>query len=150
MENIFIYVIYISSTPTRVWKALFDPAITKKYWQHQNVSDWRVGSGWEHRAFDKERTLRLIGKVIEFSPPRRLVLSWAFPEDEAREDRHSRVAIDIEPFGTVVRLTVTHGRLEPGSRMLRGISEGWPMVLSSLKSLLEKGRALPQLWEEDH
>jgi hypothetical protein len=28
--------------------------------------------------------------------------------------------------------------------MLAGISGGWPMVLSNLKSFLETGRALPQ------
>jgi hypothetical protein len=43
-------------------------------------------------------------------------------------------------------LTVTHDRLEHGSEMLEGIADGWPKVLSSLKSLLETGRALPELW----
>jgi hypothetical protein len=42
----------------------------------------------------------------------------------------------------MVRLTVAHDHLEPDSDMLRGISEGWPRVLSSLKSLVETGRAL--------
>lgn len=46
----------------------------------------------------------------------------------------------------VVRLTVTHDRLEPGSEMQKGITDGWPKVLSSLKSLLETGSPLPKLW----
>jgi hypothetical protein len=41
---------------------------------------------------------------------------------------------------------VTHSDLEPGSKMLTGITGGWPKVLSSLKSLMETGRALPVLW----
>lgn len=92
------------------------------------------------------RTLRLVGKVLESSPPRRLVLTWASSADMAREDKHSRVTFEIEPIGEVVRLTVTHDRLEPGSEMLEGITEGWPKVLSSLKSLMEMGRPLPKLW----
>ena len=142
----FVYVTYISTTPETLWNALIDPKVTAKYWQHENVSDWKPGSKWEHRGCDKERTLKLVGKVLESSPPRRLVITWASPADEAREEKHSRVTFEIEPMGDVVRLTVTHDHLEPGSEMLQGITKGWPKVLSSLKSLLEMGRPLPKLW----
>ena len=73
----FIYVAYISTSPEKLWDALINPKITAKYWQHENVSDWKPGSRWEHRRSDKERVLDLVGKVIESSPPRRLVLTWA-------------------------------------------------------------------------
>ncbi len=142
----FVYVTYISTTPEELWNALIDAEMTTQYWQHVNVSDWQPGSKWEHRDSNKEGTLRLVGRVIESSPPRRLVLTWAFPTDEAREEKHTRVTFEIEPLGSVVRLTVTHDRLEPGSEMLKGITAGWPKVLSSLKSLLEVGRPLPKLW----
>jgi uncharacterized protein YndB with AHSA1/START domain len=142
----FVYVTYISTSPEKLWNALLDPQVTAQYWQHENVSDWKPGSKWEHRASGKDRTLKLVGRVVESSPPRRLVLTWASPADEAREERHSRVTFEIEPIGDIVRLTVTHDRLEPGSEMLEAIKRGWPKVLSSLKSLLEVGRPLPKLW----
>jgi len=142
----FVYVTYISTSPEKLWHALIDPKMTKKYWQHENVSDWRSGAKWEHRSLNQERTLKLVGKVIESDAPRRLILTWAFPVDEANEEKHSRVTFNIEPYRDVVRLTVTHDRLEPASEMLRGITEGWPKVLSSLKSLMETERPLPQLW----
>jgi uncharacterized protein YndB with AHSA1/START domain len=142
----FVYVMYISTTPEKLWNALLDSKMTAKYWQHDNISDWKPGSKWEHRSSDKERALKLVGKVIESTPPRRLVLTWAFPADEAHEAKHSRVTFEIEPVNDVVRLTVTHDHLEPGSEMLQGIMKGWPKVLSSLKSLLETGRPLPRLW----
>jgi hypothetical protein len=56
------------------------------------------------------------------------------------------VTFDIEPYRGVVKLTITHDQLEAGSEMLEGITRGWPIVLSSLKSLLETGKALPKLW----
>ena len=87
-----------------------------------------------------------MGKVVESKPPRRLVLTWADPSDEENTEKHSRVTFDIEPVKGVVRLTVTHDLLEPGSDFLEGISDGWPKVLSSLKSLLESGKPLPRLW----
>jgi uncharacterized protein YndB with AHSA1/START domain len=54
----------------------------------------------------------------------------------------SKVTFDIEPDGEVVRLTVIHGDFEPGSAVLQGISEGWPSILASLKTLLETGDPL--------
>lgn len=51
-----------------------------------------------------------------------------------------RVAIDIETVGEMVRLTVTHDELT--SDMQRRVTNGWPRVLSSLKSFLETGHPL--------
>lgn len=145
----FTYVTYVSATPEAVWNALLDKETTRKYWEHANVSDWRPGSRWEHRDLENKEHLDIVGKVVEFVPPRRLVLSWVDPADEARAEKYSRVAIEIEPTAGVTRLSVVHDDLEPDSDMLKGISEGWPMVLSSLKTLLETGRALPSLWMRD-
>ncbi len=146
--NKFVYVSYISAKPDELWKALIDPKTTRKYWQHENISDWKPGSRWEHRRSGKEGALLLVGKVIEFSAPRRLVLTWAFAADEEHEDKHTRVRIDIESYHKVVRLMVTHDLLEPGSEMQRSIMEGWPKVISSLKSLMEIGKPLPELWDK--
>jgi uncharacterized protein YndB with AHSA1/START domain len=145
-EPEFVYVTYISASPRQVWDALTDPEITTKYWQHVNLSDWSPGSRWEHRDSDKNGEVKLVGKVIESFPPRRLVVTWALPLDAAHEEKHTRVTFEIEPVGSIVRLTVTHDRLEPGSEMFEDITRGWPKVLSSLKSLLEVGRPLPKLW----
>jgi uncharacterized protein YndB with AHSA1/START domain len=138
----FVYAIYIASTAEAVWKALLDGEFTRQYWGYENVSNWMPGSSWEHRRADGQRTVALVGEVIEASPPRRLVITWAEPSDRKRKDRHSRVAFDIETIADMVRLTITHDDLEAGSEMERKIGDGWPRVLSSLKSLLETGRPL--------
>jgi uncharacterized protein YndB with AHSA1/START domain len=139
----FVYVIYIASTPEKVWKALLDRDMTREYWTRENVSDWKVGSRWEHRRFDEARTLDLAGLVVESVPNRRLVLTWANASEAADKTKHTRVAIDIEPVGNMVRLTVTHDEFKPGTDMFQKIANGWPRVLSSLKSFLETGRPLP-------
>ena len=141
----FVYVIYIASTADRVWKALLDGEFTRQYWGHENVSDWQVGSEWQHRDPGPSGSVRILGEVLESKPPHRLVMTWAEPKDKAVRDRHSRVAFDIEQVGEMVRLTITHDELEAGSEMDRSIRQGWPRVLSSLKSLLETGRPL-QTW----
>ena len=136
----FVYVTYIATTPQKVWQALLDGELTRQYWKHEQVSDWKPGSTWKLVADDGKRTVKHVGKVLEALPNKRLVLTWGDPTDAADPAKHSRLAIDIETVGDMVRLTVTHDELSPD--MQRRITNGWPRVLSSLKSFLETGRPL--------
>jgi uncharacterized protein YndB with AHSA1/START domain len=139
----FVYVTYISTTPSRVWDALRDPEMTKLYWGNKsNVSDWKVGSSWAHQDHD-DGEVAVTGTVVEADPPRRLVLTWQGADKAQRNEKPSRVTFQIEAIYGAVRLTVTHDELEPDSKMLRGVSAGWPAILSSLKTLLETGQPMP-------
>ena len=138
----FVYVTYIRSTPEKVFEAITKPELARRYWGHENVSDWKPGSRWEHIRANDERTLELVGKVIETVPPSRLVISWANASQADDPGAHSRVTFDIVEYDNMVRLTVSHNELEVGSGMLKGISNGWPAVLSSLKSFLETGSGI--------
>ncbi|MEX0407999.1 SRPBCC family protein [Aquibium sp. LZ166] len=138
----FVYVTYILSTPQKVFEAITRPDVARRYWGHENVSDWQPGSKWEHVRANDERTVELVGKVIEVSPPSRLVMSWANASQADDPSSYSRVTFDIVEYDDMVRLTVTHDDLVAGSGMANGVSKGWPVVLSSLKSLLETGRGL--------
>jgi uncharacterized protein YndB with AHSA1/START domain len=136
----FVYVTYIATTPQKVWDALLKGELTRQYWKHENVSDWNPGSKWQHVADDGKRTVKVVGEVLESVPNKRLVMTWGDAVAAADKAKRSRVAIDIETVGEMVRLTVTHDELSP--QMRRDITNGWPRVLSSLKSFLETGRPL--------
>lgn len=138
----FVYVTYILSTPEKVFEAITKPDVARRYWGHENVSDWNPGSKWEHIRANDERTVELIGKVIEVSPPTRLVITWANASQASDPASYSRVTFAIEEYDNMIRLTVTHDELEAGSGMAKGIKQGWPAVLSSLKSFLETGRGI--------
>jgi uncharacterized protein YndB with AHSA1/START domain len=95
--------------------------------------------------------------VLESEPYRRLSYTWHTftPEWAAAydiSDEHlakvageprSSVTFDLEPMGEMVKLTVVHEGFEAGSVVLPGISEGWPRIMSDLKTLLETGDLLP-------
>ncbi|QXZ80476.1 SRPBCC family protein [Rhizobium sp. L51/94] len=138
----FVYVTYILSTPEKVFEAITKPDVASRYWGHENISDWKIGSKWEHIRANDERSVELVGKIIEISPPTRLVMSWANASQATDPASHSRVTFEIVEYDDMVRLTVTHDDLIAGSGMANGISKGWPTVLSSLKSLLETGKGL--------
>ena len=139
---VFVYVTYLNATPEKVWKALIDNELIRQYWgRHKNVSDWKVGSIWLHEDYDSG-AIDIEGKVVAVEPPQRLVLTWIGANQALRKERPSLVTFEIEPSLGIARLTLTHSELEAGSKMLEGISEGWPKVLSSLKTLLETGKAI--------
>jgi uncharacterized protein YndB with AHSA1/START domain len=161
----FTYTTYIHATPELVWQGLTDPTVTRRYWRHHKagaktfLSDWKKGSTYDlaHEEVglvvsDPEQV------ILESDPCRRLAYTWhkvtsewaaSVGMDEAsavvwRSEPRSKVAFDIEDAEQgVVKLAVVHDGFEAGSSVLQGISIGWPAVLSSLKTLLETGSALP-------
>ena len=136
----FVYTTYIETSAEKLWHALTDGDFTERYWfGHRAASDWKVGSLFR---FAKQGKPTIEGKVLESDPPRRLAYTWDPCSTDAERERTSRVTFDIEPRGKVVKLTVTHDNLDEGGKTFRDISGGWPMVLASLKSLMETGHAL--------
>jgi uncharacterized protein YndB with AHSA1/START domain/DNA-binding transcriptional ArsR family regulator len=156
----FVYTTYIRTTPERLWQALTDPAFTERYWRAAFDSDWKTGSTitlrqWGLTIADPEQV------VLESEPYRRLAYTWHTFTPEWREMARDRVGfseeflerIAAEPRskvlfeitdleGELVKLTVVHDGFEPGSEVLETISQGWPHILSNLKTLLETGQTL--------
>lgn len=138
----FVYVTYIETTPEKLWDALTNPEFTKQYWFNIAVtSDWKVGSPMK---FMQNGEAKVEGKVLIADRPK--LLSYTFRETfgESSKEPHTKVTLEIEPeAGTqTVRLTVTHTDFVPNSKHRPSISQGWPAVLSGLKSLLESGKVL--------
>jgi uncharacterized protein YndB with AHSA1/START domain len=140
-KPVFVYTIYIASTPEKVFKALTDTDVTAKFWFGNAVtSDWKAGAPIEFR---REGKLIVQGKVLEYDPPRRLSYTFqSMHEPFYGAEQPSRVVIDLEKQKDQVKLTVTHDDFAPDSKVFASISNGWPLVLSSLKSYLEVHRVV--------
>jgi uncharacterized protein YndB with AHSA1/START domain/DNA-binding transcriptional ArsR family regulator len=139
MEKVFE--IYIKTTPERLWQAITDEQMRRRYWFGVGVrSDWSPGSRYEG-IHPQAPSAIYDGENLEVDPPRRLVQSFnALWSDGAKAEGTSRVTWEIEPVGDSCRLTVVHDELREGAP--EEVYGGWPQVLSGLKTLLETGETL--------
>lgn len=149
----FIYTTYIKTTPENLWRALTEPSFTRRWWNTTFETDWTVGSTmvWDNNGIiivDPEQV------VLESDPYRRLSYTWHTFSPEMKDrlgeelftklasERRSKVTFEIEPAGELVKLTVIHGDLDAGSTTASSVRNGWPIFISSLKTLLETGQPL--------
>lgn len=111
--------IYLRATPRQARAVLSDPVL---------APNWLTGA-----RFDPD----------EESDPRRLSCEWLQTDRlDSNEGLASAVRFEFVAMGLVTRLTVTHQNLALGGSFLKVLEPGWPMILSSLKSLIETGHAL--------
>src|SRR3954454_1491226 len=131
MEKVFE--IYIKTTPERLWQAITDDELRRKYnFGVGVVSDWTPGSSYEGVHPQAPGAL-VEGKNLEVDPPRRLVQSMpALWSDDVRAEGESRVTWEIEQVEDSCRLTVVHDQMREGAN--GEIYGGWPMILSGLKT----------------
>jgi uncharacterized protein YndB with AHSA1/START domain len=151
----FVYVSYIRTTAELLYRALTERAFMERYWGVVVESDWQVGSPitWERNGTRQSDPRQV---VLEADPPRRLSYTWHAItaewngnslDDEllrrAAAEPLSRVTFELEPHGELVKLTVLHDHFELDSVVAQMVSKGWPLVVSSLKTLLETGETQP-------
>ena len=157
-KSSFVYATYIRTTPEKLWQALTEPAFTARYWSITFETDWKPGSPmtWKTRGLEIAHREQV---VLESEPYRRLSYTWQThsPEwaqaiglteeaaDRLASEPRSTVTFEIEPLGDQVKLTVIHDDLVPGGLTGSMISNGWPRVLATLKTLLETGETLPDV-----
>ena len=138
-----VYTIYIASTPEKIWQALTSAEFSQKYFFGNSVKvDLRVGGAYIVRTPDG--ALHISGEVAECVPYRKLSFTFNVNWPELVEKLGpTLVTYEIEPSGDAVRLTMTELHDRPlDDDILAGGRQGWPAILSSLKSLLETGKPL--------
>jgi uncharacterized protein YndB with AHSA1/START domain len=139
-RSTFVYVTYIRTTPERLWSALTDDVeFMKQYWFGTYCeSGWTAGSAWQ--MVQPGGTVSDAGEILEAQPPRRLVIRWRHQsKPELHAEGESLCTLELERFGTAVRLSITHSIEREPSRLITAVSGGWPKILANLKSLLESG-----------
>ncbi|WP_315736387.1 MULTISPECIES: SRPBCC family protein [unclassified Bradyrhizobium] len=138
-----VYTIYIAASPEKVWQALTSAEFSRQYFFGFAVeAELRAGGAFIVRAPDGSE--HISGQVIVCEPPHRLIVTWDVNWPGLVEALgRTLVTYEIEPAGDAVRLTMTEAHERPLSDdILSGGRQGWPAILSSLKSVLETGKPL--------
>ena len=139
-----VFETFIRAPADRIWTALTSAEFTSRYFFATRVeSTWETGADVVYRSTaDGEPAVE--GKVLEADPPHRLVLSWhVLHSAEAATEPPSRVTYEIEELSGRCRLRIVHDRFPADSVVPELVTDGWPYIAASLKSLLETGEALP-------
>jgi uncharacterized protein YndB with AHSA1/START domain len=147
MPSTFVYVTYIRTTPEKLWSALTDAEFMKKYWfGNRCESEWTAGAVW--KLVSSDGVLMDAGEIIESDPPRRLVIRWQHQnKPDLKAEGPSVCTMDLEQSAGAVKLTITHNIEREKSKLIEAVSNGWPKVISNLKSLMETGAiALNELY----
>jgi uncharacterized protein YndB with AHSA1/START domain len=138
-----VYTIYIASTPEKVWQALTSAEFSRQYFFGFAVeAELKVGGAFIVRAPDG--SLHIDGEVIACDPPKKLTVTWNVNWPGLVEKLGpTLVTYEIEQAGDAVKLTLIQAHDRPiDDDILSGGRQGWPAILSSLKSVLETGEAL--------
>jgi uncharacterized protein YndB with AHSA1/START domain len=136
----FVYVTYIRTTPEKLWAALTQAEFTRQYWFGVTMeSAWQAGADWTMKYPDG--SIVDAGSIVEADPPRRLVIKWRNEwKPEFKAEGYSRCTMELEQTEEVVKLSIVHEIDKANSRLINeGVSNGWPKIISNLKSLLETG-----------
>ena len=134
-------VVFIKTTVAALWNALTNPDVTQQYWYNTRIeSEWKIGSKVLYLRNGKVTDEQV---VLAVEKPHRLSHTFHPLFGEFKAEPPSRVTFSVEENGGVVRLTVVHDTFPPESKVFRACSDGWPMILNNLKTLLETGQSLP-------
>jgi uncharacterized protein YndB with AHSA1/START domain/DNA-binding transcriptional ArsR family regulator len=140
----FVYAIIMKASPQQVWQALTDPALTRQYWYDAAIeSDWHVGS--QVRLLREDGSF-VGGKLLEYKKPLRLRYEFSRSGEPTRA-RPIEVTFDLILMGQETKLVITSRNLleidlNDNPHVLYGLNNGWPVFMSSLKTLLETGQPL--------
>jgi uncharacterized protein YndB with AHSA1/START domain len=144
----FIYVTYIATTPEKLWEALTSSDFTEKYFFGTKIqSEWTEGATV---TYSRNGQVTDHGKILRIEPHRLLSFTWNQVNDETSREQPSQVTFELKPMHSTVKLTLKHENLLPTDLVdkddtFEGLNNGWPAILSNLKSFLETGKTLPPI-----
>jgi uncharacterized protein YndB with AHSA1/START domain len=139
----YVYDIYIGAPVAKVWKGIVDGEMTKHYVYGTRLQS-KLKKGAQF-AYVGDGDFKVVdGEILEIEPEKRLVMTWKAHWDESvAKDRASRVTFELSAAGSsTTKLHIVHDDFDDKTATYSGSVEGWPLMMSSLKSLLETGKPL--------
>jgi uncharacterized protein YndB with AHSA1/START domain len=132
-----LYQIEIDAPPEEVWRAITDPEWTRRFFHDTAVhTSWQIGAPISYDLPDG--TPAIAGRMVEYTPPRRFVMTARFLfDDQASAEPESLVTWEVAAKGRGTRLTLLHDQVPAHTiTLVRG---GWPGILKDLHRTLRPG-----------
>jgi uncharacterized protein YndB with AHSA1/START domain len=133
------FVFYFAAPPEKVWEGFVSPESNRIIFAGAQLqSDFQAGGSmdWVGPGPDGKPTVYVRGKIVRFEPPKFLQYTFALGQSEMT----SRVTLELTPETEATRVAVTHDEWSEGDPGYASCVDGWPRILSRLKTLIETGK----------
>ena len=140
-----VYTVFVAAGPEKVWALLNDSAASPN-WFFGNRMEIGAAPGDPFRVFRPDGSIDVEGKVLAKEADRRLRVSWVMPDMPIRPGDDQVEFVIEEKAKGVVRLAVQEYHSAPlPEKWVEAGREGWSLILSGLKTMLETGKSLPRV-----
>lgn len=140
-----VYIVFIAARPAQVWDLLNDSGASPD-WFFGNRMVVGAAPGDPFQVFRPDGATDVEGTILEKVPEQRLRVSWVMPDMPIRPGDDQVEFLIEEKAEGVVRLAVQEYHSAPlPQKWIESGREGWSLILSSLKTMLETGKPLPRV-----
>jgi len=133
------YVFYMAATLEKVWDGFVSREANRIIFAGADFqADLKPGGelAWVGAGPDGKTISYVRGKVLRFEPPH----VFQYPFEMGQNDKTSRATIELVPESEATKVTVTHDEWAEDDSTYAACADGWPRILSRLKTLLETGK----------
>jgi uncharacterized protein YndB with AHSA1/START domain len=133
------YVIYIAAPPEKVWDGFVSKESNRIIFGGAELeAEWKAGGpmAWVGPGPDGRLMKYVHGQVLQYDAPK--VLQYTFAMGQS--DKASRVTVELVPETEATKVTVTHDQWADTDSTYAATADGWPRILSRLKTLIETGK----------
>ena len=134
-----VFTFYIAAPLEKVWEGFVSKEANQKIFMGAVFElDPRPGGviTWSGPGKDGKPTRYVTGEVVRFDPPRLFEYRFGLGDGKVM----SRVKIALTPESEAVKVVVTNDDWTDDDPTYAANADGWPRILSRLKTLLETGK----------
>jgi len=134
-----VFTFYIAAPLEKVWEGFVSKEANEKIFMGAAFElDPRPGGAitWSGPGKDGRPTRYVTGEVIRFDAPRLFEYRFGLGDGKVM----SRVKIALTPESEAVKVVVTNDDWSDDDPAYGANADGWPRILSRLKTLLETGK----------
>ena len=132
------FVFYIAAPMEKVWEGFVGEEANRAIFSTDFEIDLKPGGSiaWVGKGQDGKRVAYVHGEVIKADPPKFLQYTFAI----GPTGKFSRVTVELTQESEATKVVVTHDRWAEDDTMYAPTTDGWPRILSRLKTLIETGK----------